>query len=166
MPTGFSLAPSGRVGVSVTTAATINMHMDIPAAPMRSSALRPNRSAIQVALRVKMMLKVPLSAFMSWICLLLVKTCWYIIVEYIESEPWPVNCCPTLIPTAKTDTVSYYGICIARGMMRLTESVTDCLVFPQRSICTTHMSLFVGNCLVHFLDFCLNLVGIFAKAGQ
>jgi anti-sigma-K factor RskA len=74
IPTLEDLDPSWRVGVSVTTAAAANMQTAIPATPMRRRGLRPRKSVIQVAFRVKRMLKVPPKALMSWIWLFEVKT--------------------------------------------------------------------------------------------
>jgi hypothetical protein len=74
IPTLEDLDPSSRAGVSVTTAAAANMQTAIPATPMRRRGLRPRRSVIQVAFRVKRMLKVPAKALMSWIWLFEVKT--------------------------------------------------------------------------------------------
>ena len=81
MPT-LRVLPSLRLpGVSVTTAAAINMHIAIPTAPARNKNRRPNLSTVQVALRVKMMPKVPFNALISWIVSLSVNTDWYILVE-------------------------------------------------------------------------------------
>jgi len=73
IPTLGGLDPSSRVGVSVTTAAAENMQTARPATPMRRIGLRPTKSAIQIAFRVKRMLKVPPKALMSWIWLFEVK---------------------------------------------------------------------------------------------
>jgi|SRR6478735_6846661 hypothetical protein len=67
MPTLEDLDPSSRVGVSVTTAAAANMQTAMPATPMRRIGLRPRKSVIQAAFRVKRMLKVPAKALISWI---------------------------------------------------------------------------------------------------
>jgi hypothetical protein len=74
MPTlrGF---PALRLpGVSVTTAAAVIMQSAIPTAPARNKKRRPNLSTVQVALSVKIIPKVPLSALMSWMVSLSVKT--------------------------------------------------------------------------------------------
>lgn len=74
MPTGLDLAPPARSGVSVSTAATMTMQIPMPMAPTMKRNLRPKRSTVQVALRVKRMEKVAFKALMSWMVSLLVKT--------------------------------------------------------------------------------------------
>lgn len=73
MPTDSVFAPPGD-GVSVSTAATMIMQMPIPMPPTIRRNLRPNRSMIQMAFRVKMIPKVALSALISAIWLALLKT--------------------------------------------------------------------------------------------
>jgi hypothetical protein len=77
MPTGIVFAPPGD-GVSVSTAETMIMQMPMPTPPAMRRTLRPKRSMIQMALRVKMIPNVALSALMRAIWPALVNTFWYI----------------------------------------------------------------------------------------
>jgi len=76
MPTGSLLPPFGLVGVSVSTAATMIMHIPMPMAPTIRRNLRPYRSTVQVAFMVNKILKVALRALMRAIVEALVKTFW------------------------------------------------------------------------------------------
>lgn len=68
IPTDLLLPPSAVVGVSVSTAATMIIHMAIPRPPTINKKRRPKRSTVQVALSVKMIPKVALRALMRAIC--------------------------------------------------------------------------------------------------
>ena len=59
--TGCDLAPPGD-GVARPTVATTSMQTPMPMPPTMSSQRRPNRSAVQMALRVKRMPQVALRA--------------------------------------------------------------------------------------------------------
>lgn len=74
IPTGCDFAPLGRVGVCVSTVAAISMQMPIPIPPTMNKNLRPKRSTVQVALSVKMMLKVAFKALIREMVSALVKT--------------------------------------------------------------------------------------------
>lgn len=74
IPTGSDFAPLGRVGVCVSTVAAMSMQMPIPIPPTMNRNLRPKRSTVQVALRVKMILKVAFKALIREMVSALVKT--------------------------------------------------------------------------------------------
>ena len=65
MATGSDFAPLARDGVWVSTVATMIMQMPMPMAPTMSKNLRPKRSAVQAALRVKRISQVALRALIS-----------------------------------------------------------------------------------------------------
>ena len=75
MPTGVDFPPPGE-GVSVSTAAAMIIQTPIPMPPMIKRTLRPNLSIIQIALIVKIMPKVALSALIRAIWLALSNTFW------------------------------------------------------------------------------------------
>jgi hypothetical protein len=73
MPTGLDL-PSPTFGVSMPISGTISMHIAMPIAPPMNKNLRPNRSTVHVALRVKMIPQVAFKALMRLMVFVDLKT--------------------------------------------------------------------------------------------